>query len=136
MGISKRAIIKSLTHDALEPEAWDEYLDVVQYAMNIQYARLHKSQPFSVMFARAPNMFQDYSNDPSPSTIAQPDSVVVDKRLKFVKLVVIPAIHKRIKETQLLDHARFEANRRNWSPVGLVRISLRIILDMAVMSWL
>ncbi|KAK4519443.1 uncharacterized protein ATC70_009679 [Mucor velutinosus] len=62
VGISKRSIIKSLTHDAAEPEAWDEYLDVIQYAMNIQYARLHQSQPFAIMlFGRAPNLFQDYT---------------------------------------------------------------------------
>lgn len=114
VGKSKRAIIKSLTHEAAYPEAWDEYLDVVQYAMNIQYARIHKSQPFSVMFNRAPNMFKDYSNESTttPVDIGKPDAEVVDKRLQYVKEIVIPAIHKRIKETQLLDHERFEKTHK------------------------
>lgn len=113
MGVSKRAIIKSLTHDAAEPESWDLYLDVIQYAMNIQYARLHKSQPFSVMFNRAPNLFKDYSNSPAPAIdINNPNTEIIDKRLKYVKEVVIPAIHKRIQETQLKDHATFERTHK------------------------
>lgn len=86
MGVTKRAIIKSLTHEANEPEAWDQYLDVVQYAINIQYARLHKSQPFSVMFSRAPNLFKDYASDPafSPNNIPPPaTSEVVDKKKRL-----------------------------------------------------
>ncbi|KAG2212105.1 hypothetical protein INT45_003662 [Circinella minor] len=114
VGKAKRAIIKSLTHEAAYPEAWDEYLDVVQYAMNIQYARIHKSQPFSVMFNRAPNMFKDYSNEAAVSSVdsGKPDVEVIDKRLQYIKKVVIPAIHKRMKETQLLDHERFEKKHK------------------------
>jgi len=113
MGVSKRAIIKSLTHDAAEPESWDLYLDVIQYSMNIQYARLHKSQPFSVMFNRAPNLFKDYSNTPAPAiNIEKSNTEIIDKRLNYVKEVVIPAIHKRIKETQLKDHATFERTHK------------------------
>lgn len=113
VGISKRAIIKSLTHDAAEPESWDEYLDVIQYSMNIQYARLHQSQPFSIMFGRAANLFQDYSQMPQSSKAPpNPTQEVIDERLKNIKEIVIPAIHKRIKETQLRDHERFEKNNK------------------------
>ncbi|KAK4512904.1 uncharacterized protein ATC70_003614 [Mucor velutinosus] len=113
VGISKRSIIKSLTHDAAEPEAWDEYLDVIQYAMNIQYARLHQSQPFAIMFGRAPNLFQDYTQLPNADqTPEDPTKEVIDARLQNIKDVVIPAIHKRIKETQLRDHERFEKHHK------------------------
>lgn len=113
VGIAKRSIIKSLTHDAQEPEAWDEYLDVIQYSMNIRYARLHQSQPFSIMFGRAANLFQDYTRLPNASQAPEdPTKEVIDARLQNIKDVVIPAIHKRIKETQLRDHERFEKHHK------------------------
>jgi len=113
VGIAKRSIIKSLTHDAQEPVAWDEYLDVIQYSMNIRYARLHKSQPFSIMFGRAANLFQDYTQLPNATQAPEdPSKEVIDARLQNIKDVVIPAIHKRIKETQLRDHERFEKHHK------------------------
>ncbi|KAL9536420.1 hypothetical protein MBANPS3_012660, partial [Mucor bainieri] len=81
--------------------------------MNIQYARLHQSQPFAVMFGRAPNLFQDYSKLPNANQApVDPTKEVIDARLQNIKEAVIPAIHKRIKEQQLRDHERFEKHHK------------------------
>jgi transposase InsO family protein len=57
VGICKRSILKALTADPVEPESWDLYVDAIQYSVNCQYSRLHKSRPFAVMFNRQPNNF-------------------------------------------------------------------------------
>jgi transposase InsO family protein len=112
VGISKRTIIKTLTANAATADSWDTYLDITQYSMNVQYARLHKSRPFSAMFFRHPNGFEDYTNVKPTIDIEKSDHKVIDEKLKYVKEVVIPALAKRIKETQLFDHERFEKSHK------------------------
>jgi transposase InsO family protein len=112
VGICKRSIIKALTADAVEPESWDLYLDVIQYSVNCQYSRLHKSRPFAIMFNRQPNDFIDYTNVKPTIDIEKSDSKLIDSKLKYVKDVVIPSIAKRIKETQLNDHLKFQKNNK------------------------
>jgi transposase InsO family protein len=112
VGICKRSIIKALTANAVEPESWDLYLDVIQYSVNCQYSRLHKSRPFAVMFNRQPNDFIDYTDVKPTINIEKSDSKLIDKKLKYVKDVIIPSIAKRIKETQLNDHLKFQKNNK------------------------
>lgn len=112
VGISKRTIIKTLTANAATADSWDTYLDITQYSMNVQYARLHKSRPFSAMFFRHPNGFEDYTSVKPTLDIEKSDHKVIDEKLNYVKEVVIPALTKRIKETQLFDHERFEKTHK------------------------
>lgn len=107
VGTTKRTIIKTLTANGAAPTDWDLYLDPCQYAINAQYARLHKSRPFSVMYNRQPNGFQDYSNLRPSLSFERTDSKAIDDKLKFVKETVLPALAKRINETQSNDHERF-----------------------------
>lgn len=107
VGTTKRTIIKTLTANGAAPTDWDLYLDPCQYAINAQYARLHKSRPFSVMYNRQPNGFQDYTNLRPSLSLEHSDSRAIDDKLKFVKETVIPALAKRINETQSNDHERF-----------------------------
>ena len=113
VGICKRSIIKSLAADAVEPDQWDLYLDAIQYAVNCQYSRLHKSRPFTIMFNRQPNDFIDYSEQVDSSIdIEKADNKLINQKLKFVKEVVIPSIAKRIKDTQSVDHENFKKSHK------------------------
>jgi putative transposase len=104
VGLAKRTIIKELRGKGAD---WDYYLNYCQYAMNCKYARLHKSRPYTVLFNRQPNGFEDYSNIKPVLHLEKTDSKLIDEKFKFVNEVVIPALSKRIKETQAHDHDRF-----------------------------
>jgi hypothetical protein len=75
--------------------------------MNVKYTRLHKSRPYSIVFNRQPNGLADYSKiDPTPSS-EMADEKIINERYRFVQDVLVPAISKRILETQSTDHAKF-----------------------------
>ena len=113
VGICKRGVIKALHADGVAPEEWDLYLDAIQYSMNSQYTRLHKSRPFAVMYNRQPNSFIDYTEQVDPSIdIEKSDMDMINKKFKHIKEVVIPSIATRIKETQSADHANFIKNHK------------------------
>jgi putative transposase len=104
VGLAKRTIIKELRGKGSD---WDYYLNYCQYAMNCKYARLHKSRPYTVLFNRQPNGFNDYSNTKPILQLEEADTKKIDEKFKFVNEVVIPALSKRIKDTQERDHDRF-----------------------------
>lgn len=109
VGLAKRTIIKELRGKGSD---WDYYLNYCQYAMNCKYARLHKSRPYTVLFNRQPNGFEDYSNTQPKLQLEKVDSKVIDEKFKFVNEVVIPALSKRIRDTQERDHDRFVKTHR------------------------
>ncbi|CEP17706.1 hypothetical protein [Parasitella parasitica] len=86
---------------------WEHYIPWVNYCINVKYARLHKSRPYTLLFNRQPNGPTDYSKvEPTPvSEFA--DDIAVNKHYQFVQDFLIPAISKRILETQNTDHAYF-----------------------------
>jgi hypothetical protein len=59
VGLTKNAIKKRLQG---KNDSWDVYLGATQLALNCKYSRLQNSRPFSVMFARSPNHFENYSD--------------------------------------------------------------------------
>ena len=52
-----RAIRKQL-HSV--KKSWDQYVPTIQFMINIKIAAIHGSTPFSLMFGRQYNSFQDY----------------------------------------------------------------------------
>ncbi|KAL9536758.1 hypothetical protein MBANPS3_012388 [Mucor bainieri] len=70
-------------------------------------ARLHKSRPYTLLFNRQPNGLADYSKVQFSKRLEKADDKIIDKRYRFVQDVLIPAISKRILETQKTDHATF-----------------------------
>jgi putative transposase len=118
VGIAKASIIKMLNgkHDA-----WDLYLNSVQLAMNVKYSALHKTRPYTIIFNRQPNGFEDYSQVKHTLSTEKADIKLIDDRLAFAQQVVIPEITKLIKATQDNDHARFEKTHRiirDMYPIG------------------
>jgi hypothetical protein len=104
-----RTIVKELRGKGAD---WDYYLNYCQYAMNCKYARLHKSRPYTVLFNRQPNGFEDYSNTKPVLQLEETDTKMIDEKFKFVNEVVIPALSKRIRDTQERDHDRFVKTHR------------------------
>jgi transposase InsO family protein len=109
VGLAKRTIVKELRGKGAD---WDYYLNYCQYAMNCKYARLHKSRPYTVLFNRQPNGFEDYSNTKPVLQLEETDTKMIDEKFKFVNEVVIPALSKRIRDTQERDHDRFVKTHR------------------------
>ena len=104
VGIAKRTIIKQLQG---RKEEWDLYLPITQYAMNLKYSRLHKSRPYTVIFNKVPNDMKDYSHIKPTLRSEAVDAKMIEQKFKYVNEVVIPALSKRIKETQEADNAYF-----------------------------
>jgi transposase InsO family protein len=94
--------IKNTLYKRLEgcKEDWEDYLPSVQLAVNCKYSSLHGSRPYSLMFARQPNDFQDYSK--VQSAIHKPkseNSNALVKRIKDMSQVVMPIIKERVLAT-------------------------------------
>jgi hypothetical protein len=73
------------------------------------------------MFNRQPNGLADYSKVQPTRSSEMADQKVIDERYRFVQDVLIPAISKRVLETQKADHARFAKKHKiveNPYPIG------------------
>lgn len=88
---------------------WDKYVPAVQLAMNAKVAALHGSTPFSLMFGRRLNGFQDYREVQSrPLT-----SKKLQERLAYITTVVYPAISERSKKAQEGMIQRFKTHAKD-----------------------
>ena len=113
VGICKRSLIRMITDSADMLENWDIYLDVVMYSMNMRYTHINKTRPFCAMFARQPTDLQDYTKaDRNEVQFEEMDSKQVDKNMGYMKETVIPAMAKRMKETQVKDHDKFNKSHK------------------------
>jgi transposase InsO family protein len=116
--LSKTTTIKLLKG---KRDQWEHYIPWVNYCINVKYARLHKSRPYTLMFNRQPNGLADYSKVQPTRSSEMADQKVIDERYRFVQDVLIPAISKRVLETQKADHARFAKKHKiveNPYPIG------------------
>lgn len=90
----------------------------------MKHAAIHGSQPFSLMFARAPNQFRDYRNADSGVTTPTSDdyNAAVD-RIKQMEKVIVPAIRKRIRLPAVL---RRPDSTPNVAPSIGIRLAVRL----------
>jgi transposase InsO family protein len=92
-------IIKDTVYKRLEgaKEEWADYLPSCQLAVNCKFSKLHGSRPYSIMFARQPNGFQDYSKVVSASHDRKSGNTNrLVKRIDVMsKKKVIPVIQER-----------------------------------------
>ncbi|CEP08773.1 hypothetical protein [Parasitella parasitica] len=59
--LTKSATIKLLSG---KRDQWEHYIPWVNYcSINVKYARLHKSRPYTLFFNRQPNDLADYSKE-------------------------------------------------------------------------
>lgn len=67
--------------------AWRDHLPSVQYGINLRVMTVHKSKPFTLFFAREPNVFKDYSGEDSRPL----EHKQLEERLRFMTDIVFPA---------------------------------------------
>ena len=101
---TKRTLVKKLQG---AKHQWDTLLPATQLEMNLKVSRLHCSTPFSVMFNRRANDFENYTTvDPNfDNSVIKPEDIAL--QYKKVNEFLIPALSKRIQHTQEKDRARF-----------------------------
>jgi len=112
-------LIKKLLHGA--KKYWDSHLPFVQYAINVKFASIHKSTPFSVMFGRKHNAFTDYEKIPFSEPI---DDAEIQKQQNFRKNILHPAILTAMESSQAKTKAKFDSTHRlvGFTPGSYVRI--------------
>lgn len=75
---------------------WDLYIPAVQFATNAKVAAIHSSTPFSLMFGRQVNSFQDYQQSLSKPHLAS----YLKKYVDYLTTIVFPSISAHTKTTQ------------------------------------
>jgi hypothetical protein len=73
---------------------------------------LYKSRPFAVIFNRQSNDFIDYTDVKPTINIEKSDSKLINKKLNYIKDIIIPSIAKSVREIQLNDHLKFQKNNK------------------------
>lgn len=81
---------------AARKEDWYNLLSHVQFSINSNVSPIHNSNPFSLMFGRQSNGFQDYST--SRSDPLSPSELI--KRHQWMKESVFPAILEKTKASK------------------------------------
>ena len=97
---------------------WDRYIPSVQYSLNVRCTDIHGSTPFSLMFAKSHNLFQDYQSQ-SLEPLSHEDW---QHRLEFMNSVVFPAIRTKSEGTGLQNQAKF-AKRRHIVPKTYFKVN-------------
>ena len=82
---------------------WDLYVPAVQFATNVKVAAIHGSTPFSLMFVRQYNLFQDY-NQSLTKPLSYP---TLKKCVDYLTTIVFPSISAHTKGTQTKMVNRF-----------------------------
>jgi len=108
---AKRAIVKMTMG---RNEDWDLYVPAIQYAINLKVTARHGSTPFSLMFARTPNGFSDFTA--TTDLTHNFDGEGYHKRLQQFTDTLYPAINERVAA---YNKARIEqTNKERSFPIG------------------
>ncbi|KAG1412531.1 hypothetical protein G6F58_007964 [Rhizopus delemar] len=108
VGKTKNIIYKRLQG---KNDDWDLYLDSTQEALNNTPTALHDTRPFSLMFARRPNQFKDYSDVSIPTNYNETRKQFNGHITKFNN-TVLPAIREKIKTSQTAAENKFNKSHR------------------------
>ncbi|KAG0863342.1 hypothetical protein G6F16_011875 [Rhizopus arrhizus] len=108
VGKTKNIIYKRLQG---KNDDWDLYLDSTQEALNNTPTALHNTSPFSLMFARRPNQFKDYSDVSIPTNYNETRKQFNGHITKFNN-TVLPAIREKIKTSQTAAENKFNKSHR------------------------
>ena len=112
--LAKSLLIK-LAEDRLDE--WDLFLPATQLAINSRVTKRTKSSPFSLMFGRPLNPFEDYSE--VESNLLTTEELM--KRHQVIHELVYPAIRANADASTVEVASDFEANHRilrDGLPVG------------------
>jgi hypothetical protein len=84
-----RKMIDGARHD------WDLYVPSTQYALNVKIAARHGSTPFSLMFNRSPNGFNDFTGSLGLHPF---DGEAYAARIEQFANIVFPAINEKVQK--------------------------------------
>ena len=86
---------------------WDNYINLIQFYINNNINKIHASAPFELMFGRKCNAFEDYRN-----AAVNEDHMEQSELFNRMQNVVLPAINKKIVDTQIATKTNFD-NKKN-----------------------
>lgn len=84
---------------------WDLYVPAVQLAMNAKVSTRINTAPFSLMFARKLNNFEDYRNGELLSPMERHDLL---ERIEMMNTVVFPAIKEKMEAVTMKQKGKFD----------------------------
>ena len=100
---SSQSVYKVLEGRIVE---WDLHLPAVQLFINMKVSRRHGSTPYSLLFARNPNQFENY--DKTPDTRISEERLL--ERLQYINNIVYPAVHEKTNATMQQYKIQFDKN--------------------------
>ena len=127
-GIAERAVKSciSLLQKRIEgnTDSWSNALPSVQLGINQNNTSIHGSAPFSLMFARKLNPFNNFSS----ATLSAPSSEEVEKRAQFIQNILFPSIAKHSNNVIAQRNKSWNARKNTIEilPVGTV-VMVRIV---------
>lgn len=105
---------------------WDTKVRPVQLFLNIKYNERTKTPPFTLMFGRNANDFQDFSQEKDTSTKAEIEAEL-HRKVKEMQEVVYPAIYEKTKKFVEKQKEAFDASHKLIEfPVGS-QVMIRIL---------
>ncbi|KAG2215257.1 hypothetical protein INT45_012707 [Circinella minor] len=102
---SVRALRKSI-RGAIK--SWDIFVPGIQLAMNAKISKRTETAPYTLMFARKMNQFQDFRNEMGIEPLSMEE---LKKRIHKMETVVFPAINERVKA--ILDAQANKFNKKH-----------------------
>ena len=114
-GASERAVqsavktIKKLINGNVAE--WDCMVGPTQLFLNSKYNIRTKSTPFSLMFGRNSNDFEDFSQEKDKPTQEKINKDLQDK-IKFMTEIVYPAVYEQVKRVTDKQKEKFDASHK------------------------
>jgi transposase InsO family protein len=105
IGVTSQSIYKAIKGLVAQ---WDDYAPSIQYFYNTRVIDIHGSSPYSLMFARQANGFEDYRDLPLVPELDKDR----EQRLIFLNSIVFPAILEKVKGKHLKRNEYFMKTHR------------------------
>jgi hypothetical protein len=94
---------------------WHEWLPLTQMSLNLQINKRTGSSPYSLMFARAENQFEDYRWVSVPQEALGSIDALLEQQ-KLFREVIIPAIADRSRRTKATAHIHLDRKHKIVAP--------------------
>ncbi|KAG0858323.1 hypothetical protein G6F16_013423 [Rhizopus arrhizus] len=114
-GVSERWVqsaVKAIKKQVEGAKAdWDLYVPSTQLYLNSKYNERTKTPPFTLMFGRNPNDFEDFSQEKNEATKEELNTELL-KNIKKMTEIVFPAIYERTKIITNKQKEKFDASHK------------------------
>ncbi|MGO3048238.1 MAG: hypothetical protein ACTIHF_07015, partial [Streptococcus thermophilus] len=90
---------------------WDCKVAPTQLFLNCKYNIRTKSTPFSLMFGRNPNDFEDFSKEKDKQTSKKINNELQNK-IRHMSEIVYPAIYEQVKQVTNKQKSKFDETHK------------------------